>query len=382
MRIVIDGRMAQYNRTGIGAYIYNLVKALARQTEIEIVVLTSAKLGRGGLDEFRAVQVIPCAPTYGSYVYREYWEQILLPNILTKYSADVYHSPNYNLPFVVPSKVAMVVTQYDASLFATPQYYKFVHRIEGRFMIHRSAIAADRIIYGSQHAKSEFGRFFGQDLVKKGRSIYIGLPGDIEEHLNCSNNDIDTICCKYDLKRPYIVAVGSVHPRKNYERLIQSMSADQLRGFDLVICGSIAWKSKGVFDEINNRGLQNRVKITGFLETKDMVALVKGASLMVFPSYYEGFGIPPLEAFAIGTPVCASNASSIPEVVGDAALLFDPFSSDDLISSIVKVSSDEQLRENLIQNGRGRLNYFSWDQCAAEHIEVYKEALIARSGRV
>jgi len=379
MRIVIDGRMAQYARTGIGAYTYNLVRTLSLDRDNEILVLTSLKLGGGGFDELSNVEVIPCAPTYGAYGYREYWEQFLLPDILLKNYADVYHSPNYILPFVRLSKTAMVVTQYDASLFATPQYYKFVHRNEGRFLIRRSALAADGIIYGSQHAKSEFSRFFGHDLVeKKGRSIYIGLPSDIAEHSECTQEYVDSVRTKLGLTRPYLVTIGSVHPRKNYERLIESMSNDLLKEFDLVICGSIAWKSKGVFDAIAKNKLESRVKIIGFLETIEMVALVKGARVMVFPSFYEGFGIPPLEAFAIGTPVCASSSSSIPEVVGNAALQFDPYSIDELVNSVVLAAYDEVLRDKLIRDGRKRLDFFSWERCGLEHMEVYTQALSNR----
>jgi glycosyltransferase involved in cell wall biosynthesis len=379
MRIIIDGRMAQYARTGIGAYTYNLIKILSLDRNNKILVLTCSKLGSGGFDKLSNVEVIPCAPSYGAYGYREYWEQFILPDILLRNHADVYHSPNYILPFVRFSKTAMVVTQYDASLFATPQHYKFVHRNEGRFLIRRSASVADKIIYGSHHAKKEFSRFFSPELVeKKGRSIYIGLPSDITEHSECTEEYVDAVRRRLGLTRPYLVAIGSVHPRKNYERLIESMSNDLLKEFDLVICGSIAWKSKGVFDAIVRNKLESRVKITGFLETKEMVALVKGARVMVFPSFYEGFGIPPLEAFAIGTPVCASSSSSIPEVVGNAAIMFDPYSIDDLVNSVVLTAHDEVLRDKLIADGRKRLDFFSWERCGVEHMEVYTQAIFNR----
>lgn len=378
-RIVIDGRMGQFGRVGIAEYFSNLVRAISRsRSDVELHIIQAK-----GCPDAPSIVDLNCivhriAPSYGQYGKREWWEQIELPRFLNHIQADVYHSPNYYLPFIGRTSAALVVTFYDASLFATPKYYTFVHRAEGRFLIKRSAKRANAIVFGSRHAQIEYGHFLGESVAIKGRAIYIGLPAEVGQWADCSETDIAAVKRKFELTRPYIVAVGSVHPRKNYERLIHSMSLPELHGLNLVICGAMAWKTAGVFEAIRKHGLENRVKVTGFVETPDMVALVKGAEVMAFPSLYEGFGIPPLEAFALGVPVCASNSSSIPEVVGDAALLFDPLSVEEIAASLARVVTDRVLRAELVARGRIRLGLFSWEKCAQEHLEVYRQAMERR----
>lgn len=381
-KLVLDGRMAQYTRTGIGAYISDLVSILARIDRYEITVLLAKNLPCTVYNDIKKIKLLSCAPAYGDYFLREYWEQIKLPNLLNELNADIYHSPNYYLPFIKSTKAALVVTLYDAGVFATPEIYKIIHRIEGEFLIRRSARRADAIIFGSKHAQNEFRRYLGAPLVDKGRSIHMGLPVEVMGlSTACAAVDVESAKRKFGLKRRYVIAVGSIHPRKNYERLIEAMARPEMQSFELVICGAIAWKAQGIFDIISKHGLKERVKIAGFVETSDMVALVKGAEVMAFPSIYEGFGIPPLEAFALDVPVCASNISSIPEVVESAAVLFDPYSVEDIAKTLAKVANDSALKSNLVVNGRARLANFSWERCAQEHMEVYEQAIHWRRGR-
>jgi glycosyltransferase involved in cell wall biosynthesis len=378
--IVVDGRMAQYTRTGIGAYIFNLLNTLgALNRQERLVVLVSDKLPLNGLEEIENLVIQTGAPKYGDYIYREFWEQFTLPKLLIELGADVYHSPNYSLPFIVPTFAAKVVTLYDASLFATPEYYKFVHRTEGRYLIRKSAACADAIIFGSRNAQSEFAKYLGSTVAQKGRSIYIGLPIEVQEGLNILIDDQEVLEAKYHIEAPYVISIGSIHPRKNYARLVEAMSNPKFEKFRLVICGAVAWKSRDLFDAIEKCGMTERVIVTGYLNTKDLLFLLRGAQALAFPSLYEGFGIPPLEAFAAGIPVCASNCSSIPEVVDDAALLFDPMSVDSIVDSLHSVLTDPTLRVTLISRGKSRLNCFSWRSCAEEHLATYQHALENKS---
>lgn len=381
-KIVIDGRMGQFGRVGIAEYFNNLVRALSEHhPEAELHVIQAANAADAPV--IGRINCIPhrIAPTYSQYGKREWWEQISLPGFLNKLGADIYHSPNYYLPFMKSTRAALAVTLYDASLFATPAYYKFVHKTEGKFLIRHSAKKADAIIFGSRHAQSEFKRYLSAEIADKGRPIYIGLPEEVGRLSSSEVTDVDAVKRKFGLTGCYIVTVGSVHPRKNYERLIEAMARPELQAFELVICGAIAWKSEGVFEAIRKYHLEDRVKISGFVETSEMVALIKGAEVMAFPSLYEGFGIPPLEAFALDVPVCASDVSSIPEVVGDAAVLFDPYSVEGMAAALAKVANDPRLKADLVAKGKARLATFSWERCAQEHMEVYEQAIWRRRRR-
>lgn len=383
-KIVIDGRMGQFGRVGIAEYFNNLVRALSdHHPAAELHIIQAADAPDAPIIERINCTPHRIAPTYSQYGKREWWEQVSLPAFLDHLGADIYHSPNYYLPFSRSTRAALAVTLYDASLFATPKYYKFVHKTEGKFLIRHSAKKADAIIFGSKHAQSEFRHYLGSEIADKGRPIYIGLPEEVGRLSSGGGMaDVESVKRKFGLQGRYIVTVGSVHPRKNYERLIEAMAHPEMQAFELLICGAIAWKAEGVFEMIRKHGLEARVKISGFVETADMVALIKGAEVMAFPSLYEGFGIPPLEAFALDVPVCASDVSSIPEVVGVAAVLFDPYSVEGIASALAKVANDPGLKMDLVAKGKARLATFSWEKCAKEHMEVYEQAIMRRRRRV
>lgn len=383
MKIAIDARMLQYSRVGISVYVENLILNLVKNFEnIELHLIFVKKLKTLNLfDKYKNIISYYVAPGYGEYFKRELWEFKNLATFLDSIDVDLYHSPNYYLPYLVKPKVPMVVTMYDASLFAVPQYYKFFHKFLGKIHIYFSSKVATRFIFGSAHAKSEFIKYLGKDIENKGTYIYIGLPNEINNKKMIKNESIILSKEKYKINGKYIIAIGSVHPRKNYERLIEAMSDERLQDYTLVICGSIAWKSDSVFEKIKKLNLENRVIITNYIETEDMQNLLTGAELMVYPSFYEGFGIPPLEAFAYNIPVVTSNTSSIPEVVCDAAVLFDPFDVKDMSDKIIGVLNSNDLKTDLIAKGKERLNFFSWDKCAKEHMNVYLEALKEKRGK-
>ena len=381
MKIAIDARMLQYTRVGISVYTENLVIYLAKDFDIEInLILVQYKEEINLFDNIPNVKCFYIAPGYDEYIKRELWELKNLSMFLNELDIDVYHSPNYYLPYFKKPRSAMVVTMYDASLYAVPQYYKFFHKFLGKIHMFFSSGVADKIIFGSQHAQSEFKKYLGKECSTKGKPIYIGVPQEIFTEKTILQEDIDSVKKKFKISGKYIIAIGSVHPRKNYERLIEVMGAHSLAEYSLIICGAVAWKSESIFEKITHLKLSSRVQITGFIETEDMKTLLKGAEAMVFPSLYEGFGIPPLEAFSLGVPVVASGTTSIPEVVGDAAVLFDPLSVEDMREKIVSVVKDKELQNDLIEKGKKRLEFFSWEKCAKEHMSLYKEAYRHKKG--
>lgn len=378
MRVVIDWRMGQADRVGFGVYLRGLVPALARcYPADEFVLLTASRLPPPELAPQPNVCIEAVAPTFQEYLARDRWEQWRLARVLTDLGADVYHSPHYTLPFIRPAPCPAVVTLYDASLFVMPHVYRARHTVRVRYLVGRAVRRADGVIFGSRHAQSEFERVFPDALPALRRAIHIGVPEDIDAPAPPSEAAVAAVLARHGVRRPYIVAVGSVQPRKNYPRLVEALTRPALAGHQLVIVGAPAWKGDEVDRAISRHGLAGRVKVTGFVPTDDLRALIRGAAVMAFPSLYEGFGIPPLEAFALGTPVAASDASSIPEVVGDAAEMFDPNSVSAMAGAIARVAVPGPRRLELVERGRERLATFSWRRCADEHMEVYRRAVHA-----
>ena len=373
MRIALDARVAQSDRVGLGVYVLGLVRALARAyPEHQLLLLTSPRLPELDLMPAPNIEVFPVAPTYQEYFARDWWEQWDLPRLLTQLAADVYHAPNYTLPVLRSMPCPAILTLYDASLFVISSAYRARHAVRVRFLITHSVKRAAAVVFGSRHAQAEFRGQLGSSLPALQRPIYIGVPEDIRMGEAGGDGAAEAaVVAKYKLSRPYAIAVGSIHPRKNYARLIEAVARPGMEGCNLVLAGSVAWKADAIRRTILDLGMEQRVTLTGFVETAELSRLIRGAVMLVFPSLYEGFGIPPLEAFALGVPVCASNATSIPEVVGDAAVLFDPRSVDDIASAMSRMLGDRQLRADLVLKGRIRLERFSWKQCAREHVELY-----------
>ncbi len=179
------------------------------------------------------------------------------------------------------------------------------------------------------------------------------------------------------ITRPFIVSVGVLQPRKNFQRLIRafaSLKNTHNIPHKLVIVGGRAWQYREIEDLPESLGIADDVVFTGFLPVRDLACLVKGSDLFVLPALYEGFGIPVIEAMACGIPVAASNVGSLPEVLGDAGLQFDPYSVDDIADKMHQVLSSTTLKEDLIRRGLERAESFSWERAARETIEVFKKA--------
>lgn len=371
MHIAIDGRMG-HTRVGMGVYVRGIVSNLGKiDKENEYFII----LNKGKDDNFVPLQdnfhKIFTDITYSDYLRRDLWEQVYLPYLLNKNRIDIYHGTNYSLPLF--ANVKKVLTIFDMISFLSPRWYKPLSRYRVQKLIHLSSRTADKIITGSENSKKDIIRILGIP-EEKIKVIYIG----IEEEYKIINDEskLNFVKAKYGISKKFILHVGSMNPRKNISRLIEAYSMlpfELLDEYQLVLAGGKGWRSYEIFDKISKMGLNDQVVVTGFVEDDDLPLLMNAADLLVFPSLYEGFGIPPLEAMACGTPVVASNTSSIPEVVGNAALLFDPYNVEEMSSSIYKVLTDEKLKNDLIQKGLEHVKLFSWDKAVKETLKVYNE---------
>ena len=294
---------------------------------------------------------------------------------------DVMFSPHIFLSSL-SNKCKSVVTFHDLSFEKYPEFYS-KSKSYWHFSMDpkKQARRANRIITASQSTKSDLINLYGIDAGKI-KVIYSGIdPQNQISKTKYENygSEISRIKNKYRLPEKYILYLGTLEPRKNIVGLIKAYELFRKKleignwKLDipkLVIAGSKGWLYKEIFDRIEKSPRKNDIVLTGFIQEEDKNYIYKLADLFVYPSFYEGFGFPPLEAMSFGVPVITSNVSSLPEAVGDSAIMADPYDLDELPSAIQNVLADDKLRNILIEKGFERIKKFSWQDCARETLET------------
>jgi glycosyltransferase involved in cell wall biosynthesis len=368
VRVAIDTR--KLHDFGIGTYIRNLLRHLARLDRESEYVLLCRPEDSLFADELGAN--FRSAPDRSApYSLRE---QLSLPLAAAREHVDVYHAPHYVLPILTRGR--RVVTIHDCIHLMFPQYlpYRF-SKTYVRAMLYAATRQADRILTVSESSKRDILRFFSV----KPEKISV-IYNAIDEHFSVPPTDdtVERVRGRYQLEDLFVLYVGNVKPHKNVERLIDAFALLRRRGVDglkLVIIGDEISKFQTLRRAVHRHKLHKHVRFLGFVPDDTLSALYRLAGVFVFPSLYEGFGLPPLEAMACGAPVITSNVSSLPEVVGDAALLVDPYSSEAIAEAIWKVLSDSSLSERLRAKGLARAQDFSWQRSVARTLEIYKEVV-------
>jgi glycosyltransferase involved in cell wall biosynthesis len=367
VRVAIDAR--KLHDFGIGTYIRNLLRQLARiDRETEYVLLcqepdlgVAAQLG----ENFRTV--LEPSPNYS------FREQIHVPWVLMRERPDVYHAPHYVLPTGVRSK--SVVTIHDCIHLMFPQYLPSrAAYAYARATMWSAAKRSARILTVSESSKRDILHFFNVPAEK-----VVVIYNAIDERFSIppSEDDVARVRERYQLDQRFVLYVGNIKPHKNLVRLIEAF--DELRGrFDdlkLLIIGDEISKWPALRRAVHRHKLHKQVRFLGYQPDETLAILYRLASVFVFPSLYEGFGLPPLEAMASGTPVVTSNVSSLPEVAGDAAVLVDPYQSSAIADGIERVLCDEPLRRELRAKGLARAHQFSWDASVRRVRDIYAQVL-------
>jgi glycosyltransferase involved in cell wall biosynthesis len=237
-----------------------------------------------------------------------------------------------------------------------------------------SARKADSIIAVSENTKKDVIKFYGI-VPDKVKVIHLGVDSNFSP---IKNENDDSVLRRYNLKPGYILNVGTLEPRKNIVRLLEAyrlIAADLSYAPQLVIAGGKGWLSEDINKYIDSSGLKAKVVLTGYVPETDLPSLYRGAAVFAYPSLYEGFGLPPLEAMASGVPVVSSNISSIPEVVGKAGLLVDPCRIDEIARAVIMALEDDGLRDRMINDGLKRSGQFSWENTAKKTVDLYEEVL-------
>jgi glycosyltransferase involved in cell wall biosynthesis len=373
MRVGIDATAVPLQRTGAGNYIVSLIRALGRvDRSNEYVVFGKAEheaelAPNGGDSNIHFIR-----RDFSGRGARITWEQAGLPGQVRAHRLDVLHSPHYTMPLRRAAR--SVVTFCDMTFVLHPELHQPVKRIFFPTMMRLSARRADRLIAISESTRDDLVRLWAVDPA---RVSVVPLAADEGFRLRPAEEVAET-CGRYGLQPgAYILYVGMLEPRKNVDRLVEAFGrlARELPGIDLVIAGRRGWMYDRIFARVEELGLQDRVRFTGYVSSQDLPALYGGARLFTYPSTYEGFGIPVLEAMSCGTPVVTTNVSSMPEVAGDAAILVSPDDVAGLAAAVLRVCTEPALRDDLACRGLARAKAFSWERCARETIAVYEAAL-------
>ena len=367
-RVGIDAR--KIRDFGIGTYIRNILVELHRHdAETPYVVLSRNRDLHTIRDLVPRFQVVvEDAEPYSLS------EQVRIPWRLRREGVTLVHEPHYVLPPLTTCRA--VVTIHDCIHLMFPQYLpnRLAHLYARSFMWTATHQAA-RILTVSEASKRDILRFFAIP-EKKVRVIY----NAIDERFLTPPDEATTerVRQRYQLDHPFVLYVGNIKPHKNIERIIDAFGRarpDGPSGLKLVIIGDEVSKYPSLRQMVHRHKLDKHVRFLGFQPQETLASFYRLAGAFVFPSLYEGFGLPPLEAMACGTPVITSNVSSLPEVAGDAALLVDPYDVDALARAIVRIFTDPQLRDKLVARGFTRARQFSWADSVSAIRAVYKQVL-------
>ena len=368
MRIAFDGRVIKGRKCGTGVYAEGLLNALMSvdRDNLYMVFTNDAPDSRT-----KNVKSVTTKFSIENHPLGDIWEQFYLPLYLNGKKIDVIHSPTFHIPFL-GNGIKKIVTIHDMVSYLYPKTQPMPFVMYSKFMIKSAINSAHGIVVSSETAKEQIVDHF--KAPPELFHVIHGAPRDIFKPVGRAVKDF--IKDKYALPDQFILFVGSIEPRKNIRSLVKAYSelkrSNQI-SHKLVICGTKGWLNEyeKVLETIEETGVRNDVIFTGYVPDEDLPGFYGLADLFVYPSLYEGFGLPPLEAMACGCPVIASNYSSIPEVVGEGGVLIDPFDIDELALAILKVSQDDGLKSRLKEAGIKRALQFSWERSARSTIEMY-----------
>ena len=304
-----------------------------------------------------------------------FWTQIAFAFDLWKDAPDVLWMPMHNLPFVRRKSLKTVVTIHDLAFKIFPEHFPKSDLRKLNLLTDYAVKESDRIIAVSESTKRDILKFYPQIKEDKVKVIYHGFNPKVFQKEIPSDESLQFLTT-YKLKpKSYLLYVGAIQPRKNLPVLIDAF--DRIKKdkpeLKLVIAGEKAWLWEETLEKIEKSPHKKDIVITGYASFDKLAILYRNAEAFVFPSLYEGFGIPLLEAFASGTPIVAAGNSSLREVGGDAPLYFDAKDPDQLYEKILQVLEDGALRNSMVEKGKQRAKYFSWEKCAQETADFIKD---------
>ncbi len=371
MKIGFDLRtIAKGRRTGIEEYTLNILQELLKSKEDEFLLFYNAFL-KSQVPKFilkrKNAKLFDFNVPDKLVGFFSFFSQPKVDDILG--GTDVFFSPHFMSSYVKKSK--KVVVFHDLSFLYYPEFFSFKKRY-WHFLQNpkKQAKNADMIITVSESTKFDIVEFYKIE-EKKIKVIYPGVNRNFKPLFK--NEILESVRKKYDLPERFILYFGTIEPRKNIEGIISAFEkVREKEKISLVLAGTFGWLFDDILNKAKNSKFKNDIVFTGFVNQNDKVHIYNMAELFLYPSFFEGFGMPPLEAMACGVPAIVSNCSSMPEVVGDSAVLVNPYNENEIAQAILAILKDEKLKKTFKEKGILRSKKFSWEKAGKETLKVLK----------
>lgn len=364
-RIGIDAHMLGDHSGGNETFYTGLLAHMRIPENMEIFLFVKPSADISFLQEkFKVVQF-----RSKSAFFRNFFE---LPFLCSKYKLDLLHT-QYFIPFFCPCPLVCTIHdicfEHFSDIFTRREYFR------QKLLIKFAARHSKKIITVSRMSKKDIVNKYGVD---EGKVVVVyNAPKEIFKKIEMSEEDLFELRKRFEIEKNYILSVGNLQPRKNLVRLIKAFIFLKRQkaqfNYQLVIVGKKAW----MFDDVIKEAFANNgdVVFTDYVTEADLVKLYNAADSFVYPSIFEGFGLPPIEAMSCGIPVAVSNQSALPEVVGDAGVYFDPYDERDIAQKIFQLFENKRLRQDLIKKSNEQIRNFSWIQSANKVVELYEDML-------
>jgi len=375
LHIAIDAHSVGARLAGNESYAINLIEALAQIDSVNQYTLFVTKREAvdrfsGRWPNFQVSQTLPHTPLVRI--------PLTLSAALRRNPVDVLH-----VQFTAPpwAPCPLVVSIHDLSFEHLPLTFKRRSRMQLRFTVRSSARRAAQILALSESARQDIIETYG---ISPERVTMIPLAAPAHFAPVTDEKELQRVRHTYGIAGDYILSVGSIQPRKNLTRLVRAFTSlrrarSGVKLPKLVLVGKKGWLYDETLRVIAESGIGNEILLTGYVSEADLPALYSGAICFVYASYFEGFGLPPLEAMKCGTPVIVGNQTSLPEVVGDAGLLVNPFDEGEMTAALAQLIDNPDLRNQLRVKGLNRAGQFSWQDTARRTLEVYKQVAGGKS---
>jgi glycosyltransferase involved in cell wall biosynthesis len=346
---------------GIGRYARELRLALARRDDVEVIDLLPHRPRRRGTARHRIAQgLVRELAYYGWSLDRQ----------AAAAGADVVHTPAYG---PLRCRAPYVMTVHDVLPLVQPRMFPPVIRAHFALTTRPRARAAERVLADSEHGREQL-----VDVLGLPPERVVAVPLGVDAHFSPGPADREQLGERFGIDRPYVLCVGTLEPRKNLLAALQAVERARIGGeVMLVVAGGQGWRNEAFERAVEATDV--RLTVTGRVSDTELAELYRGALCLVFPSLWEGYGLPPLEAMACGCPVIATTRPAVPEVVGDAGLLVDPLDVDAIAGAIRRVTADAELSARLRERGLARAAELTWERTARETAAVYRDVAAARA---
>lgn len=374
MRIGIDARTLSNRLTGIGRYTYELSKAILEIPGNHLSLYSPSVICEDVSEGLKTASIktgVSC-----NRLTKMIWSQTKLPLLANRDCIDLFWGPTHRLPRFLNKSIPRVLTIHDLVWLEAPQTMRPLSLFAEKRLMPEAINLADLLMVDSQSTAEGIAKFFPQH-IQKIRVVKLGVSELITSPFTVSLSE-------FAITKPYFLFVGTIEPRKNLERLLHAFAIlpkfyqDQ---FSIVIVGGQGWGAIDLQAIIKKHSLQKSVKILGYVTDEQLASLYAQARFLAMPSLYEGFGLPLVEAMQYGTPLLTSNAGSMPEVAGDAAVLVNPLSIQSISKALERMLSDDVLLSTLRNNASMQVKSFTWKKCASETMSVFQDAIALRNSQ-